>query len=46
MDPWALFRLPLAAFRFWQKRVPAKALFLGMGASTLAVIIYGCVEAA
>ncbi len=44
MDPWILLRLPLMAFKFWAKHIPPRYLLMGMGASTIAVVVYGCIE--
>jgi hypothetical protein len=44
VDPFALLRLPLLALKFWVGKVGLKAVLIGMGASTIAVVMYGCVE--
>jgi hypothetical protein len=44
MDPWILLRLPLMALRFWTGKVGIKGVLVGMGASTIAVVVYGCIE--
>jgi hypothetical protein len=44
VDPFILLRLPLMALKFWIGKVGVKTVLVGMGASTIAVVVYGCVE--
>ena len=32
------------AFKFWSQKVGVKTVLAGMGISTIAVVMYGCVE--
>lgn len=44
MDPLALFKLPLLAWAWWQRKIGTKWLVVLFVAVTIVVLILGCRE--
>lgn len=44
LDPFALFRLPLWALRFWVRLLGARVVWIGIGVVSFVVCLYGWYE--